>query len=299
LRKIVSRLGFIGAGKVGTALAVTLSARGYPVAAVASRTMLSAERLASAVLGCQVYDAKQAVADAAELVFVTTPDDVIASAVAEVRWHAGQAVIHCSGADSLDILEPAKNAGAMVGSFHPLQTFADTEQAIRNLPGSTFALEGEGQLIPTLKEMVSALGGSWVELKAGDKVLYHAAAVFACNYTVTLLKLATDLWRAFGVSPKQATKALMPLLRGTVNNIESLGLPQCLTGPIARGDVGTITKHLEALESSTPVLLPAYRELGLRTIPIALSKGGIDEGKAKELWELLSQPIGRQSFEKG
>ena len=93
--------------------------------------------------------------------------------------------------------------------------------------------EGEGQLLNTLKEMASALGGRWLELKAGDKVLYHTAAVFACNYMVTLLKLATDLWQLLGVAPRDSTQALLPLLRGTVNNIESFGLPQCLTGPIA------------------------------------------------------------------
>jgi predicted short-subunit dehydrogenase-like oxidoreductase (DUF2520 family) len=283
------KLGFIGAGTVGTALAVTLSAGGYPVVAASDRSMLSANRLADAVPGCHACAEKQAVADSAELVFVTTPDDVIAQVLSEVKWHVGQGVVHCSGADSVDILEPARRAGAEVGSIHPLQTFADITQAIDNLPGSTFALEGEGWLLETLKGMVSALGGRWVELRAGDKVLYHVAAVFACNYAVTLVKLATDLWQAFGVSAEEATQALLPLLRGTVNNIEHLGLPQCLTGPIARGDLGTITKHLEVLQRSSPASLSTYRELGLQTIPLALGKGTIDKGKAERLQRLLSE----------
>lgn len=283
------KLGFIGAGTTGTALAIRLSAKGYPVVAVASRSRLSAERLAAAVPNCQPYDHKQQVADAAELVFVTTSDDAIAPVVAEVQWHPGQGVVHCSGADSLDILEPARKFGAHIGSFHPLQTFAGIAQAIENLPGSTFALEGEGQLLDTLKEMALALGGRWVELKAGDKVLYHAAAVIACNYAVTLVKLATDLWQLFGISPRDSTQALLPLLRGTVQNIESLGLPRCLTGPIARGDLGTITKHLAALEARAPELLSIYRELGVQTIPLALGKGNIDTQRAVELQKLLSE----------
>jgi predicted short-subunit dehydrogenase-like oxidoreductase (DUF2520 family) len=283
------KLGFIGAGTVGTALAIRLSAKGYPVVAVASRSRLSTERLASAVPGCQPCDHKQQVADVADLVFITTSDDAIAQVAAEVSWHRGQGVVHCSGADSLDILEPTRKVGAQVGSFHPLQTFAGIAQAIENLPGSTFALEGQGQLLHTLKEMALALDGRWIELKAGDKVLYHAAAVLACNYAVTLVKLATDLWQLFGVSPQDSTRALLPLLKGTQKNIESLGLPRCLTGPIARGDLGTIRKHLAALEVRAPALLSTYRELGLQTIPLALGKGNIDAQRAMELRKLLSE----------
>jgi len=280
-------VGFIGAGTVGTALAVRLSGKGYPVIAVASRSKSSADKLAAGVPGCNSYETKQAVADVAELVFITTPDDAITQVVAEIEWHPGQSVVHCSGADSLDSLEPARRAGARVGGFHPLQTFASVAHAIENLPGSTFALETDGELLETLKQMASALGGTWIRLGAGDKVLYHAAAVFACNYLVTLVKLSTDLWRVFGVSTPEATRALMPLLGGTLNNVENVGLPNCLTGPIARGDLGTIKKHLIALEKSAPALLSTYRELGLQTIPIALDKGKIDSERAEEMRQLL------------
>jgi predicted short-subunit dehydrogenase-like oxidoreductase (DUF2520 family) len=284
------KLGFIGAGTVGTALAVRLKGKGYPVAAVSSRRRTSAENLARAVDGCRVFDNNQAAADNAELIFITTPDDAIAPVVSEVKWHSGQSVVHCSGADSIDILRPARELGAQVGAFHPLQTFASAQQAMENMPGSTFALEAEEPLLNTLKDMATALDGHWVELKASDKVLYHAAAVIACNYLVTLVKLATDLWQTFGVPPPQATKALLPLLRGTLHNIETIGIPQCLTGPIARGDIGTINKHLDALKATAPNLLSTYRELGRQTIPIALAKGRINESRAHELMAILKQP---------
>jgi predicted short-subunit dehydrogenase-like oxidoreductase (DUF2520 family) len=279
----VLNTGFIGAGMTGTALAVRLSLKGWPVVAVSSRSLSSAQKLAKRVPNCRVYRAAQELADIAELVFVTTPDDVITQVCSETHWHKGQSVLHCSGAHSLDVLEPAKKLGAAVGSFHPLQTFADVDQAIANLPGSTFALEAEGPLLSTLKELTRLLNGNWVELGAGDKVLYHAAAVFACNYLVTLVKLALDLWKDFGVSSKEATGALLPLLRGTLNNIQSIGLPNCLTGPIARGDLGTIDRHLKALGAGDPSLLTAYRELGLQTIPIALAKGKVNEKRAEEM----------------
>lgn len=285
----MNTIGFIGAGTVGTALAVRLSQKGYAVAAVFSRTRASAERLAELVDGCRVCRSGQEVAEAVDVVFVTTPDDAIAGVVAELYWREGQSVVHCSGADSVDILEEAREDGAWVGGFHPLQTFASVTHAITNIPGSTFAIEAEEPLFSILKGMAVALEGDWVKLNPEDKVLYHAAAVMACNYFVTLVKLATDLWDTFGAPPEQATKALMPLLRGTLNNIEKVGLPNCLTGPVARGDLGTIRKHLVALERKKPEVLSAYRELGLHTVPIALAKGTIDEERAAELRELLKE----------
>jgi predicted short-subunit dehydrogenase-like oxidoreductase (DUF2520 family) len=282
------KAGFIGAGTTGTALAVRLSQKGCPVVAVSSRSLSSAQKLARLVSNCQVCHTAQGLADVADLVFITTPDDVIAQVCSKVQWHEGQSVVHCSGAHSVDILGSAKKLGAAVGSFHPLQTFADVTQAIENLSGSTFALEAEEPLLSALKELTHLLNSNWVKLKPGDKVLYHAAAVFACNYLVTLVKLALDLWKDFGVSSKEATRALLPLLRGTLNNIDSIGLPDCLTGPVARGDLGTIERHLRALDARNPCLLTAYEELGLQTIPIALAKGKVNEQKAEEMRALLS-----------
>jgi predicted short-subunit dehydrogenase-like oxidoreductase (DUF2520 family) len=281
------KVGFIGAGTVGTALAVLLSRRDYQVTGVSSRSRASAESLASAVAGCRVLDSPQEVANIARLVFITTPDDAIAEVVSQVRWRSGQGVVHCSGADSTDILEPARKSGAMVGGFHPLQTFAGVARAIENIPGSTFAVEAGEPLLTILKDMAGALGGHWIELKADDKVAYHAAAVFACNYLVTLVKLATDLWQTFSIPTDQATQALLPLIRGTLHNIETIGIPQCLTGPIARGDTGTINKHLKVLREKAPALLFPYKELGLQTIPIALAKGKITEKQAIELEAVL------------
>ncbi len=284
------KLGFIGAGTTGTALAIRLNSKAYQVVAVSSRSQTSARKLAEVIRGCRAFNNNQDVADSSELVFITTPDDVIVSVVSQIQWHVGQSVVHCSGADSTDTLETAKKLGAQVGVFHPLQTFASTEQAVENIPGSTFALEAEEPLLNILKDMATTLDGHWVELKASDKVVYHAAAVIACNYLVTLVKLATDLWQTFNIPPDQATQALLPLLRGTINNIDTFGIPQCLTGPIARGDTGTINKHLDALQRKAPTLLSTYRELGLHTIPIALAKGKINQDQARELVTLLRQP---------
>lgn len=283
------KIGFIGAGTVGTALGLSLAKSGYSVVAVVSRSRSSAEKLSQRIEGSRAFGSLQEAVDESDLIFVTTPDDAIAPVVAGLSWKEGKAVLHCSGAASTDILEPARQAGATVGAFHPLQSFANVEQAIENLPGSTFAIEATEPLLGDLKEMATRLNGTPVELGPGDKVLYHAAAVFASNYTVAIMKLATDLWQQFDVPTAVATKALMPLLQGTVNNINNIGLPNCLTGPIARGDIGTIEKHLVALQERAPGHVAPYRELGLQTITVALGKGKIDEERAEEMRTLLKR----------
>jgi predicted short-subunit dehydrogenase-like oxidoreductase (DUF2520 family) len=281
------KIGFIGAGTVGTALAVLLSQKGYEFIGASRRSRAPADSSGRVVSNLHLLGSNQEVADNAELVFITTPDAAIAEVASLVGWHRGQSVVHCSGADSTNILEPARKSGATVGSFHPLQTFAGVEQAIANIPGSTFAVEAEEPLLTTLKDMATAMGGHCIELKAADKVAYHAAAVFASNYLVTLVKMATDLWQTFGIPPDEATRALLPLIRGTLNNIENIGIPQCLTGPIARGDTGTVNKHLQTLREKAPILLFPYKELGLQTVPVALAKGRISEKQAVELEAVL------------
>jgi predicted short-subunit dehydrogenase-like oxidoreductase (DUF2520 family) len=138
-----------------------------------------------------------------------------------------------------------------------------------------------------LINLAESMEGKYVIIKPEDKVLYHIAAVIACNYLVTLVKLATDIWHKFGVSDSESINALMPLIRGTLNNIENIGLPHCLTGPIARGDIGTVKKHLQALLAESVHLQTGYKELGRQTVPIALAKGKIDSTIANDLLAIL------------
>ncbi len=283
------KLGFIGAGPVGTAFAVNLSKRDYQIIGIFDVVREAAQRFADDVTGCQVYDKAQELVDNADMVFITTPDDIIPRVAAELKWRTGQSVVHCSGASTVHSLDSAREQGAMVGAIHPCQTFAGREQAIANLPGSTFAIESEEPLKKTLTEIAKSLNGDLVYLTSEDKALYHAAACIACNYFCTLVDIATDLWQNFGKSKAEAAKAYIPLLQGAVNNIASIGFPGCLTGPIARGDVKTIQSHLIALEKYAPDILPLYRELGLKTIPIGIAKGTLSESKAEELRSLLGK----------
>ena len=268
-------------------MAMGLSRIGYQISAAYSRSLKSTERLAGMLPDCHVCQQPQKVADISDMVFITTPDDAITSVAEQIYWRRGQYVLHCSGALSLDVLEPAQRDGAVTGSLHPLQSFASIDQAVINLPGSTFAIEGKEEVLSLLKQIVSLLKGNAIVLKAGDKALYHAAAVFTSNYTVTLLGMASNLWQAFGIPQAEAVSALLPLLRGTVDNIDSIGLPNCLTGPVARGDLDTIKKNLEAITASCPSLLSVYKEMGRQSIPIAVASGSIDEEKAGMLRGIL------------
>lgn len=284
----MTTLGFIGAGPVGTTFGVRLSEIGYRVAAVADLRPEAAADFARRIPGCRPAATNQEVADAADIVFITTADDFIARVCDQIAWRPGQAAVHCSGATTVQALEAARRAGARVGSIHPCQSFAGIEAAIANLPGSTFGIEAEEPLRTTLTEMARGLRGDVVYLSSEDKVLYHAAAAIACNYFTTLVHLATDLWRNFGKQPADGLKAYLPLLRGTLANMESSGFPRCLTGPIARGDVATVRRHLAALEKSAPHLLPLYRELGRFTIPIGRAKGTLAAEAAESLERLLA-----------
>jgi predicted short-subunit dehydrogenase-like oxidoreductase (DUF2520 family) len=283
------RLGFIGPGTVGTALARALAGAGYAVVAVSGR---DEERLARAVARiptARAAGSSQEVVDSVDLVFLTVPDGAIRPAAECLANLGGKALVHCSGADSLDVLAGASAKGASVGCFHPLQTFASVEQALRNLPGSAFAVEASSpELERTLSDMARALGGTPLPLRA-NKALYHASAVIACNYLVTLLDVAAGLWSSLGLTKAEGLKALLPLVRGTIENLEAVGLPNALTGPVARGDVGTVERNLAALDKASPEAARLYAELARRTIPIARAKGTLSAQAADRLLARLEK----------
>lgn len=287
MKRSLPRLGFVGAGTVATSLAYALHGKGYPVIAVASRTYASAQKLAGLIPCCRPYEEKQPVVDNADLIFITTPDDAISEVAGELKWQPGKFAVHCSGADTSALLEKAASEGATTGVLHPLQTFAGMKQRKISLAGITFSVEAPEPLLSILKKMAAALGGKSLVLVPEDRALYHASAVMVCNYLVTLVKLSTDLWSDFGLSREDALKALAPLIKGTINNLETVGLPGCLSGPISRGDTGTLKKHLMALSKNHGDIIPTYVELGLQTVPVALEKGKINKARAHEISDIL------------
>lgn len=284
------RIGFIGAGRLATAVAWGLARRGACVVAVASRRRASSQALATNIPGCAVMDSASALAACCDLVFITVPDDSIAEVAASALWRAGSAVVHCSGATEIDTLAAAHARGASIGGFHPLQSFADPLAAIESLPGCSIAIEAEPSLSRTLHGLAALLGCRVISLPPGARPLYHAAGGYASQFVNVLMHEAARIWASFGIAEDEAVRALLPLLRGTVAAIERSGPVKALPGPISRGDIGTVAKHVAALASPAFVArgsLDLYRELARRTIDMAVEKGSIDEAKARALDAVL------------
>ena len=258
---------FVGAGRVAGVLAPELARLGYRVAAVASRSRASAERVA-ALAGARAAAVQEAV-DAAELVFVTTPDDAIAGVASGASWRAGQSAVHCSGALTLAPLAPVEAAGGAAGSWHPFQTFGgDT-----TLAGVTFGIDAEGPLLAALERLAEEVGGYALRVPAEARALYHAASVMSCGYLTTLLAEARTLWERAGLPPEAAMRAMGRLARTTIDNVERAGAPAALTGPTSRGDRGTVRLHLDAVRGAAPETLALYREISLRSVALAREAG--------------------------
>jgi predicted short-subunit dehydrogenase-like oxidoreductase (DUF2520 family) len=284
------RIGFIGAGQLAVPLAWSLARAGYRVVGAASRSRAAAERLVAGIPDACAYDDAQQLADDADLVVIAVPDDAIATVTGAVRWQQRHSVIHCSGATEVSALASAAAAGASVGGFHPLQTFTNTEAAMQTLPGCTAGIEAQDDpLLKLLWAMAEALGCRPIRLPPGSRALYHASGSFAASFLVCLINDALDLWSAFGVGREDAMRALLPLTRGTVAAIDTNGPIRSLAGPIARADVKTVERHLEALRAHAPALLPTYLDLARRSMPIAAAKGGASADKLAALQALLDR----------
>ncbi len=269
-------LGFIGAGKVGTTLARLLFARGFFVSVVYSRSANSAKVLAN-VVGAKMAASPQEVTASSELTFLTVPDDTIdeVAAILATTELSGKAVVHTSGVHEAGVLGTLTSRGAMIGSLHPIFPFADADQAVKGLPGAAFGVQAESQLLHTwLREIVSALDGQMLMIGKGQKALYHSALVFASNYGVTLYAIAQQLLMQVGAESEVSSLALNTLIAGMVRNLQVMGIPAALTGPLVRGDVGTIGAHLAALQMGiTPDVSRFIYTVGDTVTPIGSSTG--------------------------
>ncbi|MGJ3238184.1 MAG: Rossmann-like and DUF2520 domain-containing protein [Anaerolineae bacterium] len=268
-------ISLIGAGKVGYTLARLWFDSGYTIKAVYNRTLTKAQTLAQYIDAQAVTTLIQAVAPA-DLICLTVPDDTIsplAEQLADFSWQ-GKAVIHASGAHSIDVLQPLADAGAMVGSLHPAFPFADPESAYATLVGAIIAIEASDERLQVwLRGLVTALKGDVLVIPAGQKARYHASLVIASNYMVTLYAVAQGLLRDLGAEPQAVDNALLTLMQATLTNIAEQGIPTALTGPLTRADISTLQAHLDALDD--PNLRQAYIALARLAYPM-LAERGVD-----------------------
>lgn len=273
------RLVIVGAGVVGRALGKSLREAGVPVATIVSRSIARA-RSAAKFIGEGEGTTDLSRASAGNLVMLATIDRVLGEKAkllaAKVRFAPNTIAFHCSGAFSGDAIGALRDAGASVGSLHPMQTFASPEEGLLLLPGSSFAVEGDKRVLPVLDAVARAVGGKPVRVLARDKAIYHAAAAVTSNSVVAIAHLGTVMLSTVKSFQRDPFSPLRSLLRGTLRNLERLGPEAALTGPIVRGDVLTVAAHVAALRRDAPQLLSAYRVAANVTLEAALASKRLD-----------------------
>jgi predicted short-subunit dehydrogenase-like oxidoreductase (DUF2520 family) len=209
----------------------------------------------------------------ADIYLIAAPDDQLAQCCEQLaqsgRLSANSVVFHCSGALPFSTLQAAKQQGAAIASVHPIRSFASPETVAQNFAGTYCGVEGNQAALDVLKDAFTTIGAQWVPINVDAKILYHAAAVFASNYLVTLLDVAQQTYVQAGITPDVALKLMAPLMRETADNVFRLGPEAALTGPIARGDMATAEKQLHALADWNPEHAALYEQFMKLTADLA------------------------------
>ncbi len=259
------KLAFVGCGAAGRVLGIAWRRAGHEIGVVRTRSAASAAK-SIAVLGCGSTDGSL---EQADVVVFATPDDALATVAKEHTLRVEQVALHLSGAHPSTVLVPT---GARTAGLHPLRAFADVESALAALPDTHCFVEGEA--VDVAEALARDLTPHVARIATDKKALYHAAAAITSNYTLALVAWALELFREAGVDGDSALAALLPLARGSLDNLEAVGLPDALTGPVARGDTEIVSAHLAALSPEDQTL---YAELVRATLPLAAEKGGLTE----------------------
>jgi len=274
-RKQKPEVSIIGAGRLGTTLAVALAGKRYAIRSLVARRVQSARRAAS-FLGhlldsdVQVLGAKQLRAlRPADVFLITTPDDQIAGVAEDLSGLVlpKATVLHTSGALSAETLAPLRQKGWHTGSIHPLISVSDTTKGDAALQGAFWSVEGDRAALRVAKSIVRDLGGKSFSIRSEDKPLYHAAAVMTSGNVVALFDVALEMLGQCGLTPKTARSILLPLIASTVRSLETKDPVQALTGTFSRGDVETVKRHLDALKNNKDAL-DLYRLLGRRSLKL-------------------------------
>lgn len=295
----------IGAGRLGTALALALSSRGYSIEALVSRRLAHARRaarMAKLTRARLLTNGKLDQLPASDIIFITTPDDQLAETARRLavslrldqrrkseRSRPSPVILHASGALSSGILAPLREAGLFTGSMHPLVSISEPVSGALKLGQAFYCVEGERGAVAAARSIVRDLGGRSFSLDSRDKALYHAAAVMASGHTVALFDLSARMLARCGLSAKKAREVLLPLLRSTLENLTESEPARALTGTFARGDSATVSNHLAALdEPELSEALAAYVLLGQHSLQLA-KENGADPAAFREIARALAK----------
>lgn len=288
-----TRVGVVGAGRVGAVLAAALRAAGHEVVAVAGESPASRTRIETLLPGVRV-DKPSAVARSCDLLLLTVPDDMLGNVVAMLSAsgaiRAGQRVVHTSGKHGLAVLQPAADLGAEVLAMHPAMTFTGTDVDLDRLAGCVYGVTATLDTHQLARDLVADLGGTIVWVPEDRRTLYHAGLAHGANHLVTLVAQAMDLLRASGAEDPAAT--LRPLLNAALDNALSYG-SAALTGPVVRGDVETVRAHLADIAASSPETLESYVVMARATANRAVLDGRLLPIRAAKLVGILNDALVR------
>jgi predicted short-subunit dehydrogenase-like oxidoreductase (DUF2520 family) len=281
-------VGVVGTGRVGSVLGAALARAGHRVVAASGVSRESVERAARLLPGVPLRSVPDVVAQAG-LVLLAVPDDALADLVDGLAgtgaWSPGQLVCHTSGAHGLAVLGPAVRRGALPLALHPVMTFAGRPEDVARLDGVAFGATAPLALRPVAEALVLEMGGEPVWVPDPARPLYHAALVTGANHLVTLVNESVDLLRGAGVD--NAARVLGPLLEAALDNALRLG-DGALTGPVSRGDAGTVAGHLATLAEHAPDSVAAYVAMARRTADRALASGRLAPERAEALLDVLA-----------
>ncbi len=284
-------VGVVGAGRVGAVLGSALRAAGHAVVAASAVSRASLDRIDALLPGVPVLPVPEVV-ERAELVLLTVPDDALEDLVGGLAatgvWQPGQLVVHTSGRYGWRVLDPAVTAGAIPLALHPAMTFTGTSLDLVRLTDCCFGVSAPGAVLPIAQALVVEMGAEPVVIAEEKRPLYHAALAHGANHLVTLVAQALELLRAAEVEP--ADRVLGPLLSAALDNALRRG-DEALTGPVARGDAGTVVTHLDAIAAAGPLdTLASYRALARATADRALGSGRLRPEAAAALLAALAEP---------
>ena len=277
----------VGTGRVARALGRRLRELGWRIGPVTGRSLASA-RAAVRVIGAgQALGAATPQILNSTVILIAIPDGVIEGVAKELSeiggdaWHR-KIVLHTSGSLDSSVLQPLADLGASTGSMHPMQTFSD--QNMPDLAKCIFGIDGSQAAVQVARKMIRQMDGVAVRLSGANKAAYHAAGLFACGFVLVLMESGTRLLMSHGFKRRQALRALLPLARQTLDNLESVGPNAAWTGPLSRGDFSTVERHVNALAMGEAEYLEAYRALSRLTAGLLSSQTGAMSKQLEEIF---------------
>lgn len=283
-------VGIVGTGHVGAVLGAALQQAGHKVVAVSGVSEMSRERAAALLPGIPIMSVEEVVTRA-ELVLLTVPDDVLPGLIAGLSatrsWQAGQLVVHTSGRYGTAVFDAAAGHHILGLALHPAMTFTGTAMDLVRLADCCFGITAPVPLRPVAEALVVEMGAEPVWIEEQDRPMYHAGLAHGANHLVTLVAQAMQVVSSAGVQEPQ--RLIAPLLNAALDNALRLG-DGALTGPVARGDAGTVAAHLVQLSTQTPDIRPTYVALARATAERALASGRLSASDAEPLLDILAAP---------